>query len=669
MGWNISLPDAECYLPEGLALSTVPEGAQKLTSGRLESIINEVMDQKDLSLDTETTGLVIWRDKPLFWSLSWGERRMLMPTSTMPFFSHVFRDPHKNWIFVNAKYDCHMLNNFGVELAGNLVDVGVMHALLYEEQPHGLKDMAHSVLGWRWTDFEDTFGRIKEEGPGPLLLRMWEENPSKLIDYASNDAYGTFKLYLKLRQELEDVYTHSLYPEKYATLWDIFRKIEVPFTRVLFSCEREGVRVDTPYLERTEAPMQKELESIEREINKVSGMNLNPNSPVQLRTYFIDKCGLHPLAYTKGGKSGVRQPSVDFDFLDHYQDQNPVAKLCLAHRDLAKVLGTYVKGLRERLDPNGRVHTRFNQDIARTGRLSSSDPNMQNIPKPESDRFKLRKAFIAREGYDLIVADYEQLEMRLLAAASGEEDMINIIKNKWDIHMGNAALVFGESVARKLRRATPYGYEDFKNAKAIDKKVKAGEMPFSALTDEVQELLRGRDAAKTIGFGLNYGMKENKLARSLGCTKEEALALMDQYMARYPAVKRFFAESVESCRKTGYSFTILGRRRFLPDIDSSNDMDRWKAERQAGNNEIQGSAADVVKMAMILLYEDPHIMKNLGAKMLLQVHDEIMFECPKENSKEARDLIKEWMEHSLPTDLDVPLDASAGIGANWLEAK
>lgn len=662
MPWNISVPDAECYAITPHALADIDRSA-------LESVVNEVAAQPVVAIDTETTGLTNWKDIPLFWSLSWGDRRICMPSETLPFFQQAFDDPRKKWLFANAKYDAHILGNVGIKFKGHLVDTAVMHALLYEEKSHRLKDMAKETLGWKWSDFQDTFGRIPAEGPGPILMKAWEESPSKLIDYASNDAYGTYHLYLKLKAELEKEYTHSLYPQHYDTLWDIFWKIEVPFTRVLFSCERHGVRVDTEYLAGLKAPMQKELDDIHREINKIVGEVINPNSPDQLRKYLVDKCGLHPRKMTKGGKKGIRQPSVDADFLEYYEDENPVAALCLRYRDLSKTLGTYVEGLNNHKDPYGRVHTKFNQDVARTGRLSSSEPNLQNIPKPDNDRFKLRGAFIPAEGCDLIVADYEQLEMRLLAAASGEPDMVALINRGWDIHMGNAAMVFGASVAEKFGRATPYEYDDFKNAKAIDKKVKAGQLPPEAITAEIAALLQARDWVKTIGFGLNYGMKENKLAKSLKITKEEALALMEQYMSRYPAVKAFFDEAVEETRQTKYAYTVLGRRRSLPEIDAPNDMDRWKAERQAGNTQIQGSAADVAKMAMVLCFEDQELENRYGCKMLLQVHDELMFECPKENIPVCKEIIKQWMEHPLPTDLSVPLNISIGAGKSWLEAK
>jgi len=311
------------------------------------------------------------------------------------------------------------------------------------------------------------------------------------------------------------------------------------------------------------------------------------------------------------------------------------------------------------MDHEGRIHTRFNQDVARTGRLSSSVPNMQNIPNPERDKFRIRRAFVPEKGYTMVVADYDTLEMRLLACASMEPSMVQMIREGKDIHMGNATLVFGA--------IDGFDYDEIAAAKKVDKKVKNGELPESALTDRMHHLLKRRLQVKTIGFGLNYGMKEKKLARDLGIEVDEATDLMEAYMGRYPAVREFFEEAVAETQATGYSFTLLGRRRFLPDIIAGDDMSRWKAERQATNTPIQGSAADVVKMAMLRCFYEGDLERQYGCKMLLQVHDELMFECPDENVAVVQPIIREMMEHSLPTDLAVPLTVSMGVGHSWAE--
>lgn len=305
---------------------------------------------------------------------------------------------------------------------------------------------------------------------------------------------------------------------------------------------------------------------------------------------------------------------------------------------------------------------------------------MQNWPKPENDEFFLRGAVICEPDEEMLVGDYEALEMRLLAAGAQEAKMIQIFLDGWDIHMGNASLMYG------------IPYDDLIAAKKIDKEVKkeldeiatsnlapldrdaALAKAHAKMTPYVLKCLTARGDAKTIGFGLNYGMKAGKLAGRLGCTKPEAQAKIDTYMATYPAVTRFYDESIEKARRTGYSFTLLGRRRFLPEIVSQSEMERWGAERQAVNTIIQGTAADAVKMAMVNIFESG-LLEEFGAKMRSQIHDELIHTCPRsmvgdlEGNKKAMSAIKEMMEHPFPTDLEVPLSVSIGHGVNWLNAK
>jgi DNA polymerase-1 len=388
---------------------------------------------------------------------------------------------------------------------------------------------------------------------------------------------------------------------------------------------------------------------LERDICSFAGRIINPRSNDQLRDYFFKEKSYTPRTLTKGGKSGVRQASVDDKVLEYLEEQgDQLAAMVRNYRELGKYDSDYVRGLQSRMDHRDRVHTRFNQDVARTGRLSSKNPNLQNIKRPDEDKYKIRGAFIPEDGNEHIVADYEQLEMRLLAAASMEPKMIDVFMRKWDIHMGNAALVFG--------RKYNISYDDINAAKKIDKKVKSGELPESAMTDRVKLCLFLRQAAKAIGFGLNYGMKENKLARNIGVTPDEAKELIEQYMATYPAVGQFYEEAIDRAWKYGYSFTLLGKRRFLPEIKSRNKMDAWQAE------------ANAAALAMIHIHRE-NLKKHYGCRMLLQVHDELVFECPKDAVAEVMPIIRERMEHPFKTDLAVPLDVSIGRGPNWMDAK
>jgi len=331
-----------------------------------------------------------------------------------------------------------------------------------------------------------------------------------------------------------------------------------------------------------------------------------------------------------------------------------------AHRPSRKGVGSQGKGYRSAVPATRRmIWSGLAGNCKRGGQTRALRNTTQNIPNAENDKFKIRGAFVPADGYTLIVVDYDTLEMRLLACASQEPSMVQMIRAGKDIHMGNATLVFGDTDG--------FDYDEIAAAKKTDKKVKNGELPAEAVTERMHHLLRRRLQVKTIGFGLNYGMKEKKLARDLGISVGEATDLMKAYMDRYPAVKGFFDEAVEETRDTGYSFTILGRRRFLGDIIAEDEMTRWGAERRACNTPIQGSAADVVKMAMLRCYYEGDLERRFGCKMLLQVHDELMFECPQETAEEVQPIIKEMMEHSLPTDLDVPLTVSMGIGKSWAD--
>lgn len=653
MSWNVEIPEAECYLPG---------------DRRIESVVREIQASKLASLDTETTGLDVCRSMPVFWSLAVNDRRICMPIETLPAFREVFSDSSINWVLHNAKFDAHMLANVGVTLRGNWYDTSVMHALLYEGESHALKYVAKKMLGWKWSSFKETFGIADESRTGEVLLETWNLDRQRVVEYAANDAYGTLKLYWLLRGELEREKIFSLYPDLYPTMWDLYQKTELPFTKVLWVCERNGIKVNTDYLASVDGPVSRELVDIEKEMFRILQRPFNPRSTPQVRSLVLDDLKLRPRRMTSGGKSGVRSPSVDAEFLEECSDI-PIIGLILRYRDLDKLLGTYVRGLHEKLGPDGRIHARFNQDVARTGRLSSSEPNMQNIPNADNDRHKIRRAFVAEPGNSLIVADYSALEMRLLASAAGEPDMIQIFLDGKDIHMGNASLVFG------------LPYEDIVKAKKLDKaikeaeeKVKKGEpdTELKRLEKEMEgyyhDCLLARGYAKTIGFGLNYGMKANKLARGIGKSVEEAELLMEQYMARYPAVRQFYDEAIQETTLSLKSYTILGRRRFLPEITSNNNLDRWGAERQAVNNQIQGSAADLVRMAMLAANQSDLVDQH-DCHMLLQVHDELVFECPEGEVDICKKKIQAIMEHPFPTELKVPFEVSIGHGSNWLDAK
>ncbi len=645
-GWNIDLPGTQYY--------GIPVDAD-----RLQALINEVAAQPFVAIDTETTGLVVWKDLPLYWSLAWPGKRATLHAGLLHHFKDVFSNPNITWVLANAKYDAHILANVGVRLAGRLVDIQVMHALLHEDKPHNLKFIANHILGWTWAGFEDQFGKIgKKQSAEDVIRRAERENFSLLVEYASNDAWGTFGAFEKLRQHLEAAPTYSLFntaPPFIQTLWDLFWKVEVPYTKTLWRMERHGIKVDRSRLESARPEAERELERIERAAYKLRGKSINLKSTPQLREWLINERKLNPVKWTKGGKSGVREPSVDERFLKAHAEDDAV-QLVMQHRDYSKLYGTYIMGLHELLDPRDRIHTRYNQDIARTGRLSSANPNLQNIPRPENDKWNLRSAFVPEPGNTIIAVDYEQLEMRLLAAAAMEPKMIQIFADGKDIHTGNVEMVFG------------LPYEDVVNAKKVDKQVKTGELPPEAMTDYIKLCVRRRNEIKSVGFGINYGMGAGKLSKQIGVSLEEAQELITRYMTTYPAVKQFFQEAVQETLTTGYAFTVLGRRRNVPEIASYRKDERAQGERIATNTQIQGSAADVCKMAQIHL-DSIRLEERYGCKQLMQVHDELVFECPTENVQHVLPEIQDIMEHPFSRDLAVHLAVDSGYGDSWGAAK
>jgi DNA polymerase-1 len=658
--WNIELPTT-LYVSHG-GHTALPQDIQvHVGSDEFQAFVNEMTAQPIIAIDTETTGLVRWKDIPLYWSVAWDGKRATLNADVLPYFQHIFDDPTKIWVFANAKYDMHILANVGIILRGKIMCTQVMHSLLYEDKPHRLKFMAKHILKWSWADFQDSFGKIgKLQSAEDVLRRAERENMPLLVEYAANDAWGTYYIWDELKKQLDKAQTFSLFRDIHpyiSTLWDLFSKVEVPYTKALWRMERKGAKVNRQLLENAAPPAAQEIKEIEQEIARHAGRVINPNSPLQVRKYMFEERGLKPIKWSKGGKSGKRNPSADKTVLEHYKYDDPVVELILKHHELSKLYGTYLIGLHSVLNPaTDRIHTSFNQDVARTGRLSSSDPNLQNIPKPENDKWGIRGAFITDPGYTFIAIDYEQLEMRLLACASMEPTMIDIFRKNWDIHMGNAAMMYDVP------------YEDLKAAKGTDKAIKQGELGPEAMTEYVLKCLQMRSDAKSIGFGLNYGMGAGKLGRQLGISYKESLAKIARYKDAYPAVTQFYAEAIEETARSGYAFTVLGRRRNIPEIASTRKDERAQGERLAVNTQIQGSAADVCKMAQINL-DKVDISGRFGCDMNLQVHDELGFECPTEMVQEVLPEIVDLMEHPFSKDLAVHLAVDVGMGPSWGTAK
>ena len=365
-----------------------------------------------VAIDTETDGLDIARSRPRFWSLATDlKSRYFLEDSLFHEFYKVFEDPRIAWIGSHTKFDAHMLQNAGYKLKGELYCTLVMGRLLDPDNDHGLKETYEREFDEHMATFRETFYPKGKNGKPvkpknktliEIMEDAWETNPRKVIEYASLDAYASLRLFYRLKNQLEQqrAWTGD-------TLWDIYMEYEVPFTKVLLDCETKGVEIDVPYLNSLEPKMLEEMDTVSKKLNKAAGQLVNPNSPKQLQQLFFKKLGVKPIAWTDGGKSGNKQPSVAEKVLEVYASEGlEEARHILRYRKLNKMLGTYVKGIINRLGPDGRLHGSLNQHVTDTARLSGTDPNLQNIPRPGSDEFLIRKAFIARPGHKFLSADY-----------------------------------------------------------------------------------------------------------------------------------------------------------------------------------------------------------------------------------------------------------------------
>jgi DNA polymerase-1 len=623
--------------------------------------VRHVRDTKECAMDTETTGLDRWRDHVMFWSASPDDQSRYCFSRRMLdiYDEELARDRDLTWYFTNQTFDFCMLANSGVlPPEGDSYCTLAMDWLIDENVRHGLKETAYRYLDLEMAKFKDVFkGKTKDESIQDRLVRAMKENFIGAISYASADAYATYRVFKAQKKLLQKQNSSTG-----MNLWDYFQDVEMPFTRVLYNMCRRGIMVDVGYLNELSPQLEKSIAKATRTINKMAGKEMNPNSTQQLRVLLFEKMGLEPVRMTKGGASGVRSPSTDEATLRVFADQGvDIVKHILELRSLVKTKGTYVDGMSKWLDTSNRIHATLTQHVTVTGRLSSVDPNLQNIPRPDKDKFGLRHMFMPKDGHILVVADYEQLEMRIMAHCANEQNMIDVILKGWDIHTGTASLMYD------------FKYEDII---AAVKKKKVGK----ELSDREMEMIFARQASKTIGFGLNYGEGPRKLGLSLGITDvEEAKALIDKYFEPYPSVRQYIRDVHTQVRHEAVVETVIGRPRRFPEMefigrerfyDLPGDARKLIAqmERQSVNSIIQGSAADIAKQAMIICEYD-HDLKRLGAELLLQIHDELIFEVPEENAKEAVGIIKKLMAHPLSFELKVPLTAEAGIGLSWASAK
>ncbi|GHT16105.1 hypothetical protein FACS189426_24030 [Bacteroidia bacterium] len=524
------------------------------------------------------------------------------------FFKPVLENPAILKIGQNIKYDRNVLKKYKVNVDGPLFDTLVAHYLLNPEYHHNLDYLAETYLNYQTIHIEELIG-----AKGKNQLNMRQAPLELLVDYAAEDADIT----LKLKNKFEELIARNNFS-------NLLYEIEMPLVKVLSDMEDAGVRLDIPALKQSSEGLTKYLLEVEQAVFGMAGVEFNIGSPKMVGEVLFDR--LKIVGNSKKTKSG--QYSTGEEVLESLKSKHPVVEKILEYRKIKKLLSTYIDALPTLVSPlDEKVHTTYNQAITSTGRLSSTNPNLQNIPIRDEEGKEIRKAFIPDDGCLFLSADYSQIELRLMADLSGDESMIEAFQSGQDIHAATAAKIFGipiEEVTRDMRRK-----------------------------------------AKTANFGIIYGISAFGLSEQLHIPRSEAKELIDGYFATYPGVKAYMEKSIEKARQDEYVETILHRKRFLPDINSRNAIVRGYAERNAINAPIQGSAADIIKVAMNRIHRR-FKEENLQSKMIMQVHDELNFNVVASELEMVRKIVVTEMENA--AQLRVPLVADCGVGNNWLEA-
>lgn len=587
------------------------------SSEKLDELVSELSSKKVFCFDTETTGTDPMRAEIVGISFSWKKGTgWYIPTlkgqdlelkEIKEKLKDIFNDEDKTAVAHNLKYDYLVLKNLGLTFRNKMFDTMLAAYLIDPNQKVSMDKLAEEILQYKPVPISALIGKGKKQ------KTMDEIDVSEVAPYACEDADITWQLYEIYKKELKD---HDLEHVAY--------DIEFPLSKVLAEMEYRGVYIDKEFLNSLSAELDAELKEITQKIYEIAGEEFNINSTKQLGEILFEKLDLPVKKKTSTGK-----PSTAENVLVQLADEKyEIAELLLTYRTLSKLNNTYVAALPKLIHPEtGRVHTSFNQHIAATGRLSSSNPNLQNIPIRTERGREVRKAFSAPEGTVILAADYSQIELRVIASIAEDEAMKQAFKDGEDIHSRTAKEVF-----------------ELESLNEVD-----GNM---------------RRKAKEVNFGIPYGVSKYGLASRLDISNDEAGDMIENYLTRFQGVDAFMKSIVEEARKDGFVKTLTGRRRFIPDINSRNFNRKSFAERTAINTPIQGTAADIIKIAMLNLEEK---LKNHPEwKMLLQVHDELVFEIPESDVDEAKELISDVMQNAM--DIGVPLDVEAGIGQNWLEA-
>ncbi|MEZ4938892.1 MAG: DNA polymerase I [Crocinitomicaceae bacterium] len=588
------------------------------TDAEIENLVEKLAKEPSICFDTETTsiesleaklvGIAFATKKDEAYYVAIPHQDDAKVKLILDKFQPIFSDEKKELIAHNAKYDIKVLMNYGVQIKGKIWDTMVAHYLIQPESKHSMDYLAELYLNYKPISIETLIGK-----KGKDQRSMGDLPPEQVYEYACEDADITLQLKAIFEPEIEKDHLKNL-----------FYNIETPLIQVLAKMETEGINLDTAFLRQYSVELEKDLTQLHAAILEMAGEEFNVDSPKQLGVVLFDNMKITD----KAKKTKTGQYSTSEDVLAKLENEHPIVPKILSYRKLKKLKSTYVDALPELVLQDGRIHTHYMQTVTATGRLSSNNPNLQNIPIRSEEGREIRKAFIPRnENFTLMASDYSQIELRIIAALSGDENMIQAFKSGHDIHSATAAKVFGVDIKEVTR-------ED-------------------------------RSKAKAVNFGIVYGQSAFGLSQQLGIKRGEAKEIIDSYYAQYPKIKEFMHQYVELAKEQGYVETIMKRRRYLKDINSANAVVRGFAERNAINAPIQGSAADIIKIAMIKV-QDAMEKANLKSKMLLQVHDELVFDVHKEEIDQMKKLVKENMENAV--ELVVPMETEMEVGANWLDA-
>ena len=610
----VELPTEEEQETETLLCYDAEKTAYRMadTPEERQALMQVLMQAKTVSMDTETTGTEALDARLVGMSFAVEEGEawyvpVVQDESIVEEFRPFYECPNILKVGQNIKYDLQVLRNYGIRLAGPMADTMIAHYLLHPEMRHGMDYLAEAYLRYRTIPITELIGSGKQQ------KSMADLSPEEIRVYACEDADITLRLH------------HLFLPQlKEQNLLPLFEDLEMPLVAVLAEMERNGVCLDTAALHETSGKFTRLMEDLEKEIHALAGMEFNIASPKQVGEVLFDRLQIT----SKPKKTKTGQYVTSEDVLESLRSKHPIVEKILEHRGVKKLLGTYVDALPLLINPRtGHIHTNFNQTITTTGRLSSSNPNLQNIPVRDAMGKEVRKAFVSCPGELFFSADYSQIELRIMAHLSQDANLIDAFMQGHDIHTATAAKIF----KKELSEVT---------------------------ADE-------RRKAKTANFGIIYGISAFGLAERMGVSRTEAKQLIDEYFITYPGVKAYMDRSIAMAREEGFTTTLWQRRCYLPDINSHNATVRGYAERNAINAPIQGTAADIIKVAMVRIHKRMQA-EGVQSRMILQVHDELNFSVPPHEKETIQRIVIEEMQAA--AQLRVPLIADCGWGENWLEA-